>query len=92
MDKNSQNNSPILSENPQLNRFRAIATVILSAVTGLMIALPFAESTSPILGLAAIGAGALVGYRRRNDEWFFYLVTVIALVLTTLLVGQVVEK
>jgi hypothetical protein len=81
-----------LESHDQAKSFRSIATIALSGITGLMIALPFAQTTSPLIGLVALAAGLGVGYRRRKDQWFFYLVACLCLIVTSVLAGQIALK
>jgi uncharacterized membrane protein HdeD (DUF308 family) len=59
-------------------RFQSIASVVLGAITGLLIALPFSISGGAIVMGALFlilggAAGAYIGYRRRENRAFLYL-------------------
>ncbi len=85
----------------QIDSFYKLITVILSSVSGLLIGIPASSymitsgMVSPNLGFIVMiffaGAGARVGYLRRNDKAFFYLSFFAVLVLSSLIGFSFVE-
>ncbi|MCB0321147.1 MAG: LPXTG cell wall anchor domain-containing protein [Bdellovibrionales bacterium] len=69
----------------QYHTFKTLSAVILGSLTGLLIAFPIATGADAQIGalamIAGIGAGGLVGYRRRESRGFLYFSFVAILVL-----------
>ena len=61
----------------QSQKFYQIATIILSAIAGFLIAIPLISSATNKFTLLVVPIftlmGGLAGYRRRNSHVFFYI-------------------
>ncbi len=70
--------------------FYAIASIVMGAFVGLLIAIPITVSTTSraVAGATLLGLpllGLLSGYRRRHSRIFFYLCLIAIVVLSTIL-------
>lgn len=66
--------------------YQSASTIVLSAMTGLLLALPIAEPSwqGALLLVAFTVLGGLIGYRRRTSRVFFYISALSVLVLSSL--------
>ena len=75
--------------NNQFLLFRSIATIVLSAMVGLLAAIPLVQpnGTATPLALMFLGGalGAFAGYRRRTSHLFFYFTLFATATLATIL-------
>lgn len=72
--------------------FQEVATTILGGFTGCLLALPFLTADSPatiVYALVGTALGLMLGYRRRQSRFFFYVCLLSVLVLSSLLVKSI---
>lgn len=74
---------------PSALQFREISCIVLGAITGFLIGLPWAlqaqGAVSIITPLLFAACGGLVGFRQRRNTLFFYLCLVCVVALASLL-------